>query len=86
MTSSVNLVAAHWALSVQPIEPETGKYSGDPIIVPKGETRTEYVHATRDILVHEIQPEEAAATDTAEEPATEEAQVEGEVDSIDKDV
>lgn len=87
MTSSVNLVAAHWALSAQAIDPKTGEKQGEPIRVPKGETRTEYVHATRDILVHEIQPDEEAAPEkaTTDEPATDEAQVEDEVDNDDED-
>lgn len=63
MTTTITVKANHgWPVRVTPLDPKTGEVDpqGQVQIVPKDSEQTFHVHSTRDLLIHEMQPDEAA--------------------------
>lgn len=61
MTTTVVVKANHgWPVRVTPINPKTGDvdHQGRVEIVEKDSEQTFHVHSTRDLMIHEIQPDE----------------------------
>lgn len=61
MTTSVVVKANHgWPVRVTPLNPKTGEvdHQGSVEIVAKDSERTFHAHSTRDLLIHEVQPNE----------------------------
>lgn len=66
MTTKVIVEANHgWPVRVTPLNPKTGEADeqGRVETVPAGAQMTFYVHSTRDLLIHEVQPDEQAAAE-----------------------
>lgn len=61
MTTTIKVQANHgWPVTVKAIDPKTGEpieHAGGTVAA--GETRDFYVHSGMDLLVHEVQPDEA---------------------------
>ena len=71
MTTTVVVKANHgWPVDVQQIHPKTAEPISPISRVPKDTERTFCIHATADLRIHEVQPDELAA-EAASTQATE---------------